>query len=100
MIKEYIQYLKDNPEGYWFKAKWFGWGWTPAKWQGWATILIYVAILAKIFMRIDKYSHSGIDTLIAIFVPFIILTVVFFAICFWKGEKPHWSWGDPRKKLK
>ena len=30
MIKEYIAYLKDNPQGYWFKARLYGWGWAPA----------------------------------------------------------------------
>ena len=29
MIKEYIAYLKDNPQGYWFKARLYGWGWVP-----------------------------------------------------------------------
>ena len=29
MLKQYIAYLKDNPQGYWFKAKLYGWGWVP-----------------------------------------------------------------------
>jgi len=40
MIKEYIAYLKDNPQGYWFKAKLYGWGWDPAIWQGWLVLLV------------------------------------------------------------
>ncbi len=27
MIKKYLNYIKDNPEHYWFKAKIYGWGW-------------------------------------------------------------------------
>jgi hypothetical protein len=34
MFKKYIEYLKDNPQGYWFKRKVWGWGWTPVTWQG------------------------------------------------------------------
>ncbi len=45
MIKEYIAYLKDNPQGYWFKRKLYGWGWTPAKWQGWVVVLAFVIFL-------------------------------------------------------
>ena len=33
MLRQYIQYLKDNPQGYWFRRKLFGWGWVPVKWQ-------------------------------------------------------------------
>jgi hypothetical protein len=32
LFKEYTDYLKDNPQGYWFKRKLYGWGWTPARW--------------------------------------------------------------------
>lgn len=43
-IKKYIEYLKDNPEGFWFKRKLYGWGWIPVKWQGWLVIVIGLAI--------------------------------------------------------
>ena len=46
MFKKYWQYLKDNPEGYWFKRKLYGWGWVPVKWQGWLVIAISIAIFA------------------------------------------------------
>ena len=45
MLKKYFDYLKDNPEGYWFKRKWFGWGWTPATWEGWVATIIYVGVI-------------------------------------------------------
>ena len=45
MIKEYVSYLKDNPNGYWFKRKLYGWGWTPATWQGWFAIGVYVLLI-------------------------------------------------------
>ncbi|PIR59667.1 MAG: hypothetical protein COU68_04280 [Candidatus Pacebacteria bacterium CG10_big_fil_rev_8_21_14_0_10_45_6] len=88
MLKNYLAYLKDNPKGYWFKARWFGWGWTPVTWQGWLTIFLYTAILLKI----------AVDAEAGFVVSFVVLTAIFVALLIWKGEKPRWSWGDPRKK--
>lgn len=55
MLQKYLSYLHDNPKGYWFKAKPFGWGWTPVTWQGWLVILVYIAlILALVSVREDS----------------------------------------------
>ena len=97
MIKEYIEYMKNNPEKYWFKRKLYGWGWTPATWQGWAVIALYIIGVVKIFVIIDMDSHSGSDTLISMFVPFMLLTALLLIICYKKGEKPKWQWGLPKK---
>ena len=51
MINKYIEYFKNNPEGYWFKRKIYGWGWTPVKWQGWVTILVFVVLMICDFLR-------------------------------------------------
>lgn len=100
MIKEYIKYLKDNPHGYWFKAKLYGWGWVPVKWQGWLVILVYLAlILALVFTRekdIPGNPDSGSNFLIFA-LPIIILTILLVIIAYMKGEKPRWQWG-PRKE--
>ncbi len=96
MLKSYTKYLKTNPEGYWFKKKLYGWGWVPVKWQGWVAVWIYIFVFVKIFIQIDSKSHSGSDTLIGVFIPFVILTGILMTICFWKGEKPHWQWGPPK----
>ena len=45
IFKRYIEYLRDNPKGYWFKRKIFGWGWAPATWQGWLVITIFVGFI-------------------------------------------------------
>ena len=58
MIKKYLNYLNDNPQGYWFKAKLYGWGWTPAKWQGWLVVLTYI-ILISIFIITREDSIPG-----------------------------------------
>jgi uncharacterized membrane protein len=98
LIKEYLKYIKDNPEGYWFRARWFGWGWVPAKWQGWAVIFIYVGIAGIIAKKADSNSYSASDTFYRVAIPFVVLTILLIATCYIKGEKPHWSWGIPKKE--
>lgn len=97
MFKRYIDYVKNNPEGLWFKRKMYGWGWTPVRWQGWAIIFVYVAALFVVMKDVDKTSHSVSDTLIRFFAPFIIATAILVYICYKKGEKPRWQWGGHNK---
>jgi len=97
MFKKYTEYLKDNPQGYWFKNKIYGWGWTPAKWQGWATILIFVVLLVLNFLRIDFTSHSTSDTVRPFIIQAAVLILVLIFVCYKKGEKPRWQWGIPDK---
>jgi len=100
MIKEYLNYLKDNPQGYWFRAKLYGWGWTPVKWQGWLVIFLYVVIImAFIFNRekdIPGDPNSG-SNFLTFGLPITLLTALLIFICYKKGEKPRWQWG-PHKK--
>ncbi len=97
MITEYLVYLKNNPQCYWFKRKLYGWGWTPARWQGWCTLALYVVAIAFFFKEIDAHSHSGSDTLIGLTLPFLLLTLVFIGICYMTGEPPRWQWGEDKK---
>ena len=92
MFKEYIAYLKDNPKGYWFKRKMFGWGWTPVKWQGWVVIALYVAIIIALAFTVES-AQSGNEVGFMILLPVILLTITLIRICYWKGEKPKWQWG-------
>ena len=101
MIKQYIKYLKDNPQGYWFKAKLYGWGWMPAKWQGWCIVLVYVALILTLVITKEKDvpgdPMSG-SNFLTFALPIIILTIIFITIAYKKGEKPRWQWGLPKKK--
>lgn len=97
MIKEYIKYFKDNPEGYWFKAKLYGWGWVPVKWQGWLVILVYVLAITFFALTIDENSPAR-EVAFTFILPVALLTVTLFRICYKKGEKPHWQWGPPKDK--
>ena len=93
ILKEHIEYLKNNQEGYWFKRKLYGWGWTPATWQGWLVLAVFIVLITLNAFRIDFNSHSASDTLINVVPQTIILVALLILICFKTGEKPHWQWG-------
>jgi len=97
MIQEYIDYLKDNPEGYWFKRKLYGWGWTPATKEGWAVMVLFIVLIVGNFFRIDHVSHSASDTIRPFILETIFLSLVLLVITYKTGEKPKWQWGIPKK---
>lgn len=92
VVKKYIEYLKDNPRGYWFKRKIYGWGWTPATWQGWLITLIYLILVIVFAFTIDESSPVR-EFFFTFLLPFILLTVAFIRIAHKKGERPRWQWG-------
>ncbi|MEI8339210.1 MAG: hypothetical protein WCF94_00935 [bacterium] len=71
----------------WFRAKRYGWGWYPVTWQGWAVILIWVAFFTFGVIRLD---HEWLKNVVVIF----IMTALLIWICYKKGEKPGWHWGE------
>lgn len=100
MIKEYIAYLKDNPKGYWFKRKLYGWGWTPAKWQGWCVILIYILIILSLVLTREDAIPGNPDSgsnFLTFALPIIVLTVLLIIVAYKKGEKPRWQWEIKKK---
>jgi hypothetical protein len=90
-MKKYIDYLKDNPKGYWFKRKLYGWGWVPVTWQGWLVVVVGVAIVfAGIYVgEIDNAPGAAL-------VGFLLFFSLIFTFGYWKGEKPKWMWGLPK----
>lgn len=91
-MNKYINYYKDNPEGYWFKRKVFGWGWTPVTWQGWLVTAFYLSLVILFALTIDGES-SAREVVFTFLLPVILLTVAFVRILFKKGERPQWMWG-------
>lgn len=79
-------------QGYWFKRKTYGWGWTPATWQGWLVTGIYVAVLVALGATIDEAS-SRREVALMFVLPFVLATVALIRICYQKGEPPRWQWG-------
>jgi len=93
MLKEYIEYLKDNPKGYWFKRKLYGWGWVPVRWQGWLVVAIGVALLFAGVWVGETDDAPG-----AALLGFLLMIGLIFTFGYWKGEKPRWQWGMPKDK--
>lgn len=97
MWKEYKEYLQHNPEGYWFKAKLYGWGWTPVKWQGWTAILVYVLAIVAFALTLNNDSTPR-EIAFTFVLPVAILTAALIRLCYKTGEKPRWQWGPPEKR--
>ncbi len=84
----------------WFKAKTYGWGWTPATWQGWLVLFVYIVIIVRFTLISGLKTQPVSELLLNLFIYSIIPTILLILICFKKGEKPHWSWGENRKQQK
>lgn len=94
-MKEYLKYIRNNPKGYWFKRKIYGWGWTPATWQGWLISLTYITAVIFFALTIDEDS-SRREVFFTFVFPFVLLTITYIQIAYKKGEKPKWMWGLPK----
>jgi hypothetical protein len=95
VINDYFQYIKNNPQKYWFRAKWFGWGWTPATWQGWIATIILVGTIV-FFSQTLTETASFSDVLLGFLLPTGLVTSAFIYLAYKTGEKPRWSWGKPK----
>jgi len=97
MLNEYKKFVKDNPQGYWFKAKLYGWGWTPVKWQGWLVIFIFVILVTLNAFRLEINSRTSEVAVFTYLPETALLCIGLIMICYLKGEKPSWRWGKRDK---
>ena len=96
-FRNYIEYMKDNPKGLWFKMRLYGWGWVPVSKEGWLVVLGFIGILLLngIYFA-SKISPNGNPTTwdLSLFFGVIVISIIFlFWICYKKGEWPKWNWG-------
>lgn len=101
MFKKYLDYMKDNPEHYWFKRKIWGYGWVPVTWQGWFVTLLYVALVSLLVFTREEAVPGNPDSgsnFLVFGLPLVVLTTLFILIAYKKGEKPRWQWGLPKDK--
>lgn len=82
----------NKDKSVWFKRKTWGWGWTPIDAKGWWVISVYIVLMAVYPVYTDlteSYFSVSRFGLLA-----ILLTVALIAVCWLKGEKPKWTWGE------
>lgn len=97
MSFSYREYVQDNPHGYWFKRKLYGWGWTPVRWQGWLAVGLYIASIFYLLRGLeDSSAYSANDVIVGMVIPVVILTTLLILVCFLKGERPRWQWGPDK----
>src|SRR6185295_18065264 len=97
IFKQYIAYLKDNPQKLWFKRKLYGWGWTPATWQGWVVIGVFVLFIIWNAFVLDLIPEPTVFDISWFYVKIILSVVLIILICYKKGQKPKWQWGSPKQ---
>lgn len=97
IINIYLPYSQDNPKHLWFKRKIYGWGWVPVTWQGWLTTGIYIFLVVAFGLTIDEMSPPR-EVMFTFGLPVTLLTITFIRICYKKGERPKWQWGDDGKE--
>ena len=95
----YLLYMEDleNSESkkVWFKRKLYGWGWYPVSTEGWLSLLVYVGFIGFIFAYV-KLDTSSIQIIFTLTLPVFLASALFLALCFYKGEKPMWRWGNKK----
>ena len=85
--------MKEEMKEIWFPAKKYGFGWgLPICWQGWAVLLSYVLLTAigSIFLT------NSTENMIWLLPYILILTILFIFVCWKKGEKVEWRWGNKK----
>ena len=83
---------RTSSSSVWFPAKRYGWGWgPPCAWQGWVVMAVWVVLLCgAAVLTLPRHMGLWIGSVVA-------LNVAMMTICFLKGEKPRWRWGDRRR---
>ena len=96
-IQQYVAYIKNNPEGYWFKRKLFGWGWTPATREGWLVTIIFLVGAIWYAVRLEQTSVE-VDFVTELLGPLGLWILLLLVICYKTGEPPKWTFGFPKKE--
>ena len=83
--------MKSEKRKIWFSAMRYGVGWgSPVAWQGWVVYLLYFVLL---FLGGHFLTALSIGPgLFALYVMF--LSAVLIGVCWKKGEKFQFRWGD------
>lgn len=89
-FREHLDYVKNNPENFWFKRKLYGWGWTPATKEGWFLTAFFIFSILYIIQTTLEARQAIVEV--------AVVMILFLFIVYLKGEKPKWQWGLKNKK--
>ena len=79
--------------GYWSPAKRYGWGWgLPCAWQGWFVLAAFLGLLMAGAILFPPRAAPAFY-----FIYVAVLVLLFFAVCWLKGEPPRWRWGGDER---
>ncbi len=92
LFTEYAEYLKDNPQGYWFKSKLYGIGWIPARREGWAVLAVYLLFVLGLATLAPKVVSEA-QAITHVIAPIFGATILFLVITWKTGEPLRWHWG-------
>ena len=92
LFSEYASYLKNNPEGYWFKRKLYGFGWVPATKAGWTILGVYLLFVIGLSVNMNERVTDA-QVLTHVLLPIAIATAVLLAVTVKTGEPLKWQWG-------
>ena len=84
---------REKQKEIWFPAMKYGVGWgLPVTWQGWAVFLAYILQMIAGSMRLTRTPFG--KAFLPVYVIFLSAILIF--ICWKKGEKPDFRWGDKK----
>lgn len=92
---ETIKGVEKKEKEIWFRRKRYGWGWYPASWKGWMVTFGYIVLVVAGAYGIPFFEAGNNTSLILIYL--IVISILFIAIAWKKGESLRWQWGDKRK---
>ncbi len=80
----------------WFRSKRYGLGWYPVTWQGWLSLLLYVAAMITQIYSVEPDKSNASIVIPYIFTQVFSLTALLIVLCYLKGEKLEWRWGNKK----
>jgi hypothetical protein len=96
--KKYIEYLNDNPEGYWFKRRLYGLGWVPATKEGWAVLVLFFGFFAFVVFSNTVLREPNPEDMKWFLLQCVGAVLLLLIVCYKTGEPPKWMWGFPKKE--
>ncbi len=96
-LSRYMSSIKNNPEGYWFKRRAYGWGWIPATWQGWLALAAFIAVFVWLLVSFVSEPAHAVGDLAPFELKIALWIAALFATCYLTGEPPRWQWGIPEE---